>query len=105
MSTMIVVAAVVFGLIAACVTLITFRSLHMVEKYLGELGDDERCPSILSWHATGDKLERVTSVTRCTLRTGHEGPHHTKKPDTDQDHWWPRKKPAKPDLEQKGKVA
>jgi hypothetical protein len=89
---MIFTLAGLFAVIVVCVTLVTLGSLRFASKYLSEMGDDERCPEIRRWHPVDQdgKVDqrRISTVTRCTLRVDHYGPHHTPHPATEKPYWW-----------------
>jgi len=105
------------SVLAVSGTIALLGTLSFASKRLAASEDKERCPEILAWHKTLDKTRATSNVTRCTLRTLHLGPHHTKHPvNSEKDHWWnsPAPKPekaakreseekkAKPESEEKG---
>jgi hypothetical protein len=97
------------SVLAVSGTIALLGTLSFASKRLEALEDKERCPEILAWHKTPDKTRATSNVTRCTLRTLHLGPHHTKHPvNSEKDHWWnspspkpERAKKAKPESEEK----
>jgi len=91
MSTFFLLAGV-FGVVAVCGTLVTLGALRFASNYLSEIGDDERCPEIRKWHPVDQNgkvdNDRISNVTRCTLRVDHQGPHHTPHPTSKETYWW-----------------
>jgi hypothetical protein len=95
------------SVLAVSGTIALLGTLSFASKRLGALEDEERCPEVVRWRKLGDRAMTITGVTRCTLREGHRGPHHTKRPDdSSRDHWWEPPTPAtkpEPESEEKGR--
>jgi hypothetical protein len=93
------IAACLFGVVTTSATIVTLASLRFVERRLATEEDDERCPEIREWHPVDRdgkiNKERISNVTRCTLRIGHQGPHHTPHPTTEETYWWQSKEKEK----------
>lgn len=76
-------AVLVLAILGTAVTSVV-RYLH--QRELLELSrQKDRCPVILAW--TVHEVKNAMT-TRCTELAGHPGPHHCKKPVSDNDHWW-----------------
>jgi hypothetical protein len=83
------------SVLAVSGTIALLGTLSFASKRLGALEDEERCPEVARWYRVRDKTQATTNVTRCTLREGHHGPHHAKRPDdSGGDHWWEPSSPA-----------